>query len=792
MFFFNETIRWNEFHSLSRVYQFLFILLPQKRPAIKISINFFLFIFIYFLFFSDVIREESIQRAKFLELNKGHERNNKFGDVINLANGKLGTDQNGYFQLVEMIDNCIEYCLEETLEGHNITAFWSVYRVRHRDVQRSYRYEWKITIRRLRNSLRYEGKRNTEHNTNVRSFLIRDQDYPQYFENSTKKKEIKMEKRIFNTLYDKSEHPFNLDYRTQPSQYVRDVENLNIGEYYAKGSAPIIRYQVRNPQEAPLTAENANHLHHHYYLNKDEVPIFKTSHFEKVSAFPGHYNALNFPNNVVQPSQVSVPRVRNQLDSYSELLQTTSQAPFHFPEEIKLQETIRPTTYRGHYDDNRESILEGEVKKNNFEHHHNRNQLITFPARHANVLPISSITTTPSSYAIHLSTSPPTSSIPLLYDKQFSNPNSFHSPDTQGHANQYWYGQHPHHNSYHFVGSYPYHEHTYSELDPIYHGQSVLSTPSDVPPSNIPEINSEIHNGDDRFVSQLPLQNVGDDSSYDIPTEVHQTTSTNTDATFTTPYNAVTTIRADIIQSDDNNNPFPDSINAQLPPPDSGADLRVPYVETDKSSSGAQSHHKKKKEKYRVTIHDINDEDDDHNDDNEDVTIEKQRIEKLVDRTTKKSLQSRYKNRRSSSSTEKPSWAPKRPRLRGSDKYKTNSELVLKNSQKKSTYSNRRKITLRKATTTTEPTTITQEFSNESEAVSTTVASLLDDEPRTSQSVQKSVSVHIAEKVTVIPKKAAKLVINSKKGEIKKPRRVAKIKKVQKSVEDSTEHTLEQ
>ena len=164
-----------------------------------------------------------------------------------------------------------------------------------------------------------------------------------------------------------------------------------------------------------------------------------------------------------------------------------------------------------------------------------------------------------------------------------------------------------------------------------------------------------------------------------------------------------------------------------------------------------------------------------------------------MNKTTKKSSYGRYKTQRSPSSTEKPSWAPKRPRLRGSDKYKTNSELA-HNSEKKSHYANRRKITLRKTTTTTAaPTTVTQEFGNDSEAVSTTVASLLEDEPRTSQSVKKSVSVHIAEKVTVMPKKAAKVVINSKSGEIKKPRRVAKIKKVEKGVvENTTKHNLDQ
>lgn len=711
-----------------------------------------------------------------------------FGDVINLANGKLELDPNGDFQLVEINENCIKYCLEESIEGHNISAFWSIYKIRHRDEQRSYRYEWKITVRRLRNN-RVDGKRSTEHGSNVRSFLMRDQDYPNFFETVVQKKQPRMEKRIFSTLYDQSEHPFNLDYRSyspyDTNQYDRGVENLNIGEYYAKGSAPTVRYQVRDGQLSP---EN-NHVHHHFFLNKDEVPLLKSSHFEKVSAFPAQYNALAFQNGAIQPSQVSLPRVHNQLDSYGEVLPTTSQTPFHFPDELKLQDPIHPTTYRGRYDDNRESILDGEIKGNNFNHHHlhhhhHQNQIVSFPTRHTSVIPLSGITTTPTSFALNLNTSPPPS-IQSFYPSQFANTKPLQSPNHQNPF--FWHGRHSNNHQFNgqhlnFVGSIPYHENTFSELDPIYHGPTDLSTPSHITPSHSSEFDAEIHNPDAGYVSQLPLQDVSDGSSYDEPTEIHQTTSTNTDQSFTTPYNSVTPTKAANVQDEDDQNSYPDSINAQLPPPDSGADIRVPYVETDKSTSNDQFN-RKTNTNFKTKI------------DIDDASVEQDNFEKAAEKTTKKSL--RYKNQKAFSSTERSSWVPKRPRLRSSDKYKTNSELV-KNAEKKLGYANRRKIVLRKTTTTTaEPTTVTQESSSEHDPITTTLAPeldlKLDEQPRTTQSVSKSVSVHIAEKVTVIPKKETKIVHSSKHGEtIQKPRRVAKIKKVEKNVENSTEGYLEQ
>lgn len=736
---------------------------------------------------SDAIKEESIQQARFLELNNGQERNNRFGDVINFANGKLELDKNGHYQLVEMHDNCIKYCLEESIDDHNITAFWSVTKIRHRDEKRGYRFEWKISVRKLRNN-RFDGKRNIDQNPSVRSFLIRDQDYPKYFEASVRKNNIKMEKRVFNTAYDKTELPFQLDYRAhqaQPSnQYNHGVEHLNTGEYYAKGSAALpIKYRHEHVDQpgiavaaAPSVAENNNHLHHHFFLNKNEVPIFQTSHFEKVSAFPAAGLNSLFPN----PNIIPVSRVNNQIDSYGEFLPTTPQAPFHFPNELKAQDTIKPTTYRGHYDDNRESILDGVVKKSNFENINNENQWISFPARHANVVPIQRIHTTPATYSI-VPNATPSPSIQSLYNKQILHPNGLQSHFiNQNHVNPfYWFGQHPSNPNVNFIPSYPLHANTFSELDPLYHGTTALTTPSDIPVSHIPGfngINTEIHNTDPRFVSQLPLQNADDDSIFDASTEARQTTITNTEPSFTTPLNVITTTNGENLQFEDEDNSYPDSINAQLPPPESGADVRVPYVDIDKSEPLQRIKQRKSNRNHKES----------------NVSTEKVEVQEILEKTTKKSPQSRYKSQKNSGSTEKPSWTPKRPRLRSSDRFKTNSEIQRNSADKK--FANRRKITLRKTTTTTEPiTTVTQDFTSESEPITTTTVPLTEDQPRTSQSVQKSVSVHIAEKVTVMPRKSARVVINSKTGEIKKnPIGRSNIKKVDKNTDNSTDEYLEQ
>lgn len=707
-------------------------------------------IFIFFKYFSDAIHEENIQRARFVELHNGRVQNSQFGDVISIANGKLEIAPNEYLQLVEMTDNCIKYCLEETIDAHNVTAFWSVQKIRHRDEHRGYRFELKITIRKLKRN-HFDSYGQSENQSNIRSFLLRDQDYPYYFDTSIRKK-AKMEKRIFNTIYDNTEHPFHLDYRNH-LQFDHGAEHLNIGEYYAKGSAPVIKYHVRT-QDSPFQAENVNHLHHHYFLNKEEVPIFKTSHYEKSSHYPGPFNG--FPN---QQSQISIPKLQNH-ESFGG--GTTPQTPFHFPDELKLHEPIQPTTYRGHYDDNRESILEG-IHSNHLNGHTPPNQ-VAFPARHSNVIPIPSINTTPT-YSVFEHQTSPTPSIQSLYTKQILNSNRLQLPIHQSpHNPLYWLNQE--HPDIKFVPSNPYRENHYSELDPIFHGSTVLVTPPEPTSPSESDVNSEPIDTDVRFVSQLPLQDdSSNDQPYDIPTETHETTATNTDPSFTTPLNAVTTTKQ-VIPSKDNS--YPDSINAQLPPPDSGADVRVPYVEAESSTPSS----KKTKPKFVTTVK--------YDDSSAETT------ESSIEQTTKKPRHRKYKSRitPTTSTTEKPSWSPKRPRLRSSDKFKTNSE-ILKNFDKKSSYSNRRKLTLRRATTTIEPITVTQELTTENEPVSTTEAQI-DELPRTSQSVRKSVSVHIAEKVTVVPKKSSRQ-FNGKNDR----KKYAKIKKVEKNEENRNEDKLE-
>lgn len=748
------------------------------------KIIFFLFNFFFGIFYSDAISEETIQQSKFFEINYGRERNSKFGDVINLANGKLEMDQNGRFQLVEIRDNCIKYCLEESIDGHNITAFWSIYKIRHRDENRGYRYEWKITIRQQRNG-RFDGKRSIDKTPGTRSFLVRDQDYPRYFETTVKQADSKLEKRLFSTHYDRSEHPFNLDYRAQPSQHERVVDNLNTGEYYAKdpSSSSTVKYQIHHTN-GQLQADSANHVHHHYFLNKQEAPIFKTTHFEKVSTFPAHsvhqihpvheLNSMNFPNHL-RGSQISTPRIHNQLDSYGDAITTTSQAPVQFPDSIKFHDDIRPTTYRGHYDDNRESILEGEIKRNNFESTSNHNQLVSFPVRHANIIPVSHINTTPTSssysYNSYSQTSP---AIHSHFDKQVLNP--IQSP-IHSHNQLYWLGQNPQTG---FIPSFPFHENTFSELDPIYHSSFALSTPPALSQTHIPDINTDFHA---RYVSDLPLRNTGEDLSYDRPTETHQTTSTNTDPSYTTPFNIISTTKHGFGHKDiDESNSYPDSINAQLPPPESGIDVRVPYIETNKSKSrSTRKGYGKKGEKLKLQ--------------NDDASVSVDKSANVEEKTTKKSSL-KYKSQRNISTTDKPqSYLPKRPRLRGTDKYKTMSEMM-KMSTKKPNIINRRKIMTRKTptTTTAEPYTVTTDFPDVTTEYDAATTTQIDEEPRTTQSVRKSVSVHISEKVTVVPKKiSTKLVKSSKNSEMnKKLNRKAKIIKIEASDEDVGTDYLEQ
>lgn len=113
-----------------------------------------------------------------------------FGDIAVLAKGKLKRNPNNTFSFEQINERCDEKCqinADKYLE--NVTALWMVERIRHHDDSgNSHRYDLKFTIV----PIYYDQKSQVDHNIlenrlknhMKRTFILRDSDYPKYFQNN--------------------------------------------------------------------------------------------------------------------------------------------------------------------------------------------------------------------------------------------------------------------------------------------------------------------------------------------------------------------------------------------------------------------------------------------------------------------------------------------------------------------------------------------------------------------------------------------------------------------------------
>ena len=110
-----------------------------------------------------------------------------FGDIAVLAKGKLKKNSDKSFSFEQINERCDEKCqinADKYLE--NVTALWMVERIRHRDDFGGNRYDLKFTIV----PIYYDQKHQVDHNIlenrlknhMKRTFILRDSDYPKYFQ----------------------------------------------------------------------------------------------------------------------------------------------------------------------------------------------------------------------------------------------------------------------------------------------------------------------------------------------------------------------------------------------------------------------------------------------------------------------------------------------------------------------------------------------------------------------------------------------------------------------------------
>lgn len=232
----------------------------------------------------------------------------------------------------------------------NVTALWQVEKIRHRDTSRGHAMELKLTIVPMRRN-HAESKREIVSGSGggqlkPRSFVVRDIDYPRYFDENVDglAARNKIQKRTFDMfgmsqpLFDNYRIPLHYNYQ---SKY---ADELNTGEYYVSGEigsqttdrafyqhpVPTIQYQsptgyheqqqlqrphsIRFPTAASAGSTNdyvdtvgttspfaTTHLHHHFYLNKNNVPLIKATAFEKENLIEEHSKGAHVITHQVEP-----------------------------------------------------------------------------------------------------------------------------------------------------------------------------------------------------------------------------------------------------------------------------------------------------------------------------------------------------------------------------------------------------------------------------------------------------------------------------------------------------------
>ena len=761
--------------------------------------------------FSDIINKDLFYNAKYLQ-EGNHVNQIKFGDIIALAHGRLERNsENCDYSIVEMNneENCIKVnCTvdQSSVEHLNITAFWMVEKIRHRDVKRGHRYELKITIYPLKRG-KFDNKRDTlpittNDHPKTRSFLIRDKDYPKYFDDRPLNSQNHIQKRTFEvsgpSAYDNFRVPLNLEYYKKSH-----VNDLNTGEYFIGGGHNIgetstfygkdpyptafsqllhehERKQVHRPNQirfpidkddtsneyydpintTPLTA---THLHHHYYLNKKNLPLLKTSVLDKESIFEQ------------SPFRINVtPQKLNENAAPSTTIQTTHQ--HNLSADIFGAPTASAYPIYSEYSNGHNFPL--QIQPNyNFAEHQQGNFQLPHNIQHTQ-LP----STAPFTTGIH---NPQFSSYnsqypyqlippPHQYFNQEDNPlttvpysnNNQHFPTEQQQHHQQQLQQqynnlpangHPRYNAQvnaihgsfqPFHGNEKYENNKFSDPDPIYHqlqqqnyplpyypldqyqnqhNQPYVNQPNPYPPLPLAPPSAQSGNiyNKDPHSQQEQHGSTTAKGNYDIIPTVKQTQQ-SAQQNFETSEKNQQEIHTEQPSAPAENNKnyednhhqtnYPDSINAQLPPPEQGDDTNVPYVE---SSIVTQTSQQINYDQLLPTTEQIqeftqNTKDEQVDENKTEAYVHQENLEKEIQKSTKLNLVSmqRPKVHRSrghyrQKTTEKPilKWMPKRI------KPQVNPEIIPTTS------------TTTASTTTTEPyITITPSQYEEVEAPRTSVS----------------------------------------------------------------------
>lgn len=575
---------------------------------------------------------ESIYKAKFF--GNFETTNPEFGDIIILAQGRLEKSNDGLIFAQEVNKKCGRVCYETLNDlGRNVTALWMVEKIRHRNEKMNHRFEMKFTILPLRFS---EKTGEMDGSMKQKSYILREEDYPRFFKTRNAKM---LFKKFYEPATDKSsidrsfvefQHPFqkpfmqqNFPFQINYNQNPFLKQDLNFGEYYNPYSTKnSIQHQfpyqtppnfehykkvanIKFPgQETGTTIKSEyhpnspfSHIHHHYYLNKKKVPLIKATSFEKITNYP----TPTYPASMIPVDFRGAPEPATIPQNFRLTTESTS-----IEKKQAVSDKYRGTTQQYVGQQHFPQFQTPQYFADQLPIPPHPNQLIqiaqtpyNIPMNHLQIV-------TPSGgqqfYQQQSHELPPTTvqyMQPLQIPPQFSN-NVFNSlmgytirpthqqpQQPQQQFQETYRSQSPSPTTYQqFHESPRYVSHKFSEPDPLYENPS---------PSESKESIEEVNNLTETHPQQVEKPNTPsptiDQQSTDfeiipsksiqLPTiiEMQPTTIQTNSIEDEVQIHFVKTTATTITTTTKSDKKF-DSINAQLPPPEKGADLIVPYVET--------------------------------------------------------------------------------------------------------------------------------------------------------------------------------------------------------------------
>uniref|UniRef100_A0A182QH52 Mucin-5AC n=1 Tax=Anopheles farauti TaxID=69004 RepID=A0A182QH52_9DIPT len=230
----------------------------------------------------------------------------RFGDIVELAHGRLEREGDDAYFFVQQDGKQRDDPEEAASHHRNVSAWWKVERIRHRDEQRGHRFELKITV--ATNASAQEADQPQEGHqeqrevepSNNRTYIIRDEDYPKYFApiNAISPNAIPMHR--------KNDQAFDRTFF--------DLLQPQGGPHQFAPFAPATRFYRPAPQQQPQQTITLGQYLVQSLLSGGEAPKFHHHHhhYGKLPAAPGFFgpatsNRIKFPDSFTGSSH-SVPK----------------------------------------------------------------------------------------------------------------------------------------------------------------------------------------------------------------------------------------------------------------------------------------------------------------------------------------------------------------------------------------------------------------------------------------------------------------------------------------------------